>query len=61
VLRACEVCGRQVDVVGVNENGPAMSDFHAWSAQPEQAEWERSGGSPPPEAYRELWLEENWP
>jgi ribosome-binding protein aMBF1 (putative translation factor) len=46
MLRACEVCGRKVDVVGVSESGPALCDFCAWTAQQEQVKRERSGDSP---------------
>jgi hypothetical protein len=47
-------------IVPVGATAPVLCDFHDWTAQQEQAEWERSGTSPPAEAYREVRLEENW-
>jgi hypothetical protein len=58
--RACEACGRPVIIVPVGATVPAWCDFHAWTAQQEQATRVRSGALPPPEAYQEVRLDETW-
>jgi hypothetical protein len=60
MLRPCEECGRRVEVVGVGASAAALCDLCAWTAQQEHAKRQQLGGSPPPEAYREIRLEENW-
>jgi hypothetical protein len=56
----CERCGRPVAAILIGTNGPILCDFHAWALQQEQARRDQSGGSPPPEAYRDVQLDENW-
>ena len=60
MLRPCEVCGGRVEAVCVSASALALCDLCAWTEQQEQVKRQRSGGSPPPEAYREVRLEENW-
>jgi hypothetical protein len=49
-----------VSVARLSLSAPILREAHAWTAQQEQADRERSGGSPPAGAYREVRLEENW-
>jgi hypothetical protein len=58
--RSCKACGSPVVVIPVSATAPILCDCHAWTAQQEQAERERSRAAPPAEAYREVRLEENW-
>jgi hypothetical protein len=60
VLPPCEECGRHVEVVGVGASAPILCDLCAWTLQQEHAKAKHVGRSPPPEAYREVRLEENW-
>jgi hypothetical protein len=58
--RACLLCGQPVSVLRLSPAAPVYCELHAWTAQQKQAERERAGASPPPDAYREIRLEENW-
>ena len=61
MLRTCDECGRRVEALAL---GPgkliALCDLCAWTQQQKHAKREQQGGSPPPEAYREVRLPENW-